>query len=114
MRISQLSVLLVLLMSVAPAVAQSNDKRLEECRAKLKAAVPINLLKDMTFKGGVPKVVIGPTWYKIDFNAKTGFARTAACFFLAGDESKSITFGVYDHMTGKKVATWEFTRLEIE
>lgn len=114
MRIAQLSFLLILLMSVAPAWAQGNDKRLEDCRAKLKAAVPLDLLKDMTFKEGVPKVVIGPTWYKLDFDSKTGFAKTAACFFLAGDESKSITFGIYDNMTGKKVATWEFTKLKVQ
>lgn len=100
-----------------PALAQSraeNDRRLESCRSKLKAAAQLNLLKDMSFDGGRPKVVVGPTWQRIDFSAKEGFAETAACFFLAGDRSKSITFPIKDGRTGKTIATWKFTRLEVE
>lgn len=99
------------------AQAQSraeNDRRLEGCRSKLKAAAQLNLLKDMSFDGGRPRVVVGPTWHRIDFSAKEGFAQTAACFFLAGDSKKSITFPITDGRTGKKLATWKFTRLEAE
>lgn len=102
------------LLAIAQTAHSSpNDQRLEGCRSKLKAAAQISLLKDMSFKDGRPKVVIGPTWYRMDFEAKTGFAETAACFFLAGDSTKSITFPIYDSMTGKQVATWKFTKLEV-
>lgn len=105
---------LLLLAFSATAWGQTQDQRFEGCRAKLKAAAQLNLLKDMSFNKGIPKVVIGPTWYRIDFSAKTGLAETAACFFLAGDSSKAISFDIYDNMTGKKVARWKYTRLEVD
>ena len=68
----------------------------------------------MGVDGGRPRVVVGRTWHSIDFTAKEGFAKTAACFFLAGDESKAIRFNITDRMTGKTVAVWDYTRLRVE
>ena len=113
MQLGRIALLFLLALSPA-AFAQGKEARLEECRSKLKAAASLDLLKDMSFSGGHPKVVIGRTWYTLDYGAKTGFAETAACFFLAGDTSKAITFPILDNMTGKKVATWKFTKLEVE
>lgn len=86
----------------------------EECKAKLKSAVSLNLLTDMSFDGGRPRVVVGRTWHNLPFEGKEGFAKVAACFFLAGDTSQSIRFEITDHMTGKVVATWKWTHLEVE
>lgn len=102
----------------APATpaAPTADKNasLEQCREKLKAAAQLDLLKDMSFDNGRPRVVIGPTWHQIDFSAKEGFAQTAACFFLAGDSTKAIRFDITDSMTGKPVATWSYTKLVVK
>jgi hypothetical protein len=97
-------------------VVSTADKNasLEQCREKLKAAAQLDLLKDMSFDNGRPRVVIGPTWYQIDFSAKEGLAQTAACFFLAGDSTKAIRFDITDSMTGKPVATWSYTKLVVK
>lgn len=106
--------------SVAPATAPvairpaNADARLEECRAKLKAAVPLDLITNMSFTDGHPKLWVGPTWHKITIDAKEGLAREAACFFLAGDETKAIRFPIYDGMTGKEIAAWNYTKLVVE
>lgn len=41
------------------------EVRLEQCRAKLKQAQQLDLLQDMKFDKGIPKVWIGPTWYTL-------------------------------------------------
>jgi hypothetical protein len=92
----------------------ASSTRLEGCRAKLKKAAELNLLTDMGYKGGKPSISVGRTWYQIDVTAKSGLAETAACFFLAGKTGKAITFPIYDGRTGKRIATWEFTRLEFD
>jgi hypothetical protein len=97
--------------SISTAEMASN---FEECRSKLKAAAQLNVLTDMSFDDGRPRVVVGRTWYGIDYSAKTGLAETAACFFLAGDTTKGIRFEITDNMTGKVVATWSGTRLTVE
>jgi hypothetical protein len=99
----------------APSITRAeSDANLEKCRSKLKAAAQLGLLADMSFDDGRPRVVIGRTWYGIDYTAKTGLAETAACFFLAGDTTRAIRFDIRDNMTGKVVATWSGTRLTVE
>lgn len=88
--------------------------RFEDCRAKLKQAQGLDLLTNMTFDKGIPKVWIGPTWYTMPIDAKEGFAETAACFFTAGDSSKAIAFDIFDGRSGKKIARWKHTKLEVE
>jgi hypothetical protein len=97
-----------------PAAVATADARLEECRTKLKQASTLDLLHNMTFEGGRPKVWVGETWHRLPIEAKSEFARTAACFFLAGREDRSIAFPVFDGRTGKQIATWSYTRLSVE
>jgi hypothetical protein len=102
----------------APAPAQTvrtpeMDQRFEECRATLKQAVALRLLTDMGFDGPRPKFVVSRHWNALDFNAKSELTRTAACFFLTGDSSKSIAFDVRDSMTNRVIAKWRYTELEI-
>ncbi|WHZ19161.1 MAG: hypothetical protein OJF55_001310 [Rhodanobacteraceae bacterium] len=93
---------------------KANDAAFEQCRAKLKAAAALGLLTNMSYDGGRPRVEVGPDWYKINFSAKEGLARTAACFFLAGDTSSAIRFEITDSMTGKVIATWAYTKLVVK
>jgi hypothetical protein len=100
-----------------PSRVANADEQLEVCRAKLKIAADTGILHNMTFDDGRPKVWIGPTWYSMSIEQKTGLAETAACFFLAGnvgDGGRAITFPIYDGRSGKEIATWKFTRLEVE
>src|SRR5690606_33348608 len=110
------AIILAIALAAGPAFAAGSpsDARMEGCRAKLKQAQAIDLLHNMTFDKGIPKVWVGPTWAAIPIDAKQGFAETAACFFLAGDASKSIQFDILDGRTGKRVARWKFTRLTVD
>lgn len=110
------SVLLVAALAIGSlnAAAAPDASRMDGCRAKLRQAQQLDLLHNMTFDKGVAKVWVGPTWARIPIDAKEGFAQTAACFFLAGDSSKSIQFDILDGRTGKRVARWKFTRLTVD
>ena len=104
---------LCFLLIAAPVVAK-DEARFEGCRDKLKSAQQLDLLSNMTFDKGIPKIWVGPTWYQLPIDAKEGFAETAACFFLAGDADKAIAFDIFDGQSGKKIARWQHTRLEVE
>ena len=97
----------------APDRTAATEAEFERCRGVLKNSQEVGLLHNMTFDDGRPKVWVGPTWHEIPIEAKTEFARTAGCFFLAGRD-KRITFPIFDGLTGKQIATWRFTRLEVE
>lgn len=107
-------VIAALLLVFAGVTSAADNARLSECRDKLKAAQKLDLLSNMTFDKGIPKVWVGATWYQMPIDAKEGFAETAACFFTAGDSAKAIAFDIFDGKSGKKIARWKYTKLQVE
>ncbi len=100
------------------AVAQAPDTaktqaRMQACRERLEAAIPLGLVTNASVDNGRPILWIGPAWKKSGPETKAGLARDAACFFLSGDESKAIKFSVYDNATDTEVAVWNLTQLVI-
>lgn len=89
------------------------EKRFEGCRAKLKKAQEMGMLHDFGWKGGaMPRVVVGPTFFDVPFDAKEGFAETVNCFLMTG-QPKFISFDLLDWKTEKVVGRFEAGRLEI-
>jgi hypothetical protein len=83
---------------------------MQECRASLEAALPSGLVRNASVDNGRPKLWVGPAWRQSTPAAKEALARNAACFFLSGDESKTIRFSVYDD-NDREVAVWNLSRL---
>lgn len=104
---------LSLLLMVSAPMAVADDAKFEGCRAKLKAAVELDMLTNMTFDKGIPKIWVGPTWHSVPVDAKEGLAATAACFFTAGGD-EVVRFDIFDGMTGKRIARWSYTKLVVE
>ncbi len=100
--------------TVAPLIATPDkataDARMRECRASLEAALPSGLVRNASVDNGRPKLWVGPAWYQSTPAAKEALARDAACFFLSGDESKTIRFSVYDD-SDREVAVWNLSQL---
>ncbi len=99
----------------APAVSVVVDKatadaRMQECRASLEAALPSGLVRNASVDNGRPKLWVGPAWHQSTPAAKEALARDAACFFLSGDESKTIRFSIYDD-SDREVAVWNLSQL---
>ena len=84
--------------------------RMKECRARLEAALSTDLVRNASVDNGRPKLWVGPAWHQSTLAAKEALARDAACFFLSGDESKTIRFSVYDD-SDREVAVWNLSQL---
>ena len=88
------------------------NKRFEQCRAKLKKAQKLGLLYDVTIDP-LPRVVVGPTFYTIPLDAKQGFAETVNCFLMTGQD-KYINFDLLDYQTGHVVAEYSYGKLSVK
>lgn len=105
--------LLTLLLCAMAMGATPNNQRLELCRQKLKAAQRLDLLYALDWQPPrAPYVVAGPTFEKIPFDAKAGFAQAVNCFLVAGND-ELVTFDVLDWQTGKPVAHWSNGQLKV-
>lgn len=83
---------------------------MQECRASLEAALPTGLVRNASVDNGRPKLWVGPAWHQATPESRQAIARDAACFFLSGDESKTIRFSVYDD-SDREVAVWNLSQL---
>lgn len=93
--------------------ALANDQ-LEVCREKLKKAQTLDLLHDLEWpKGKSPRVVVGPTFFSIPFDAKEGFAQTVNCFLAAGKQDQCINFDLTHWRTGNPAARWSWCKLKV-
>ena len=60
---------------------------------------------------GRPILWVGAAWQQKPKKDKESLARDAACFFLSGDESKTLKFSIYDQSTDREVAVWDRSAL---
>jgi hypothetical protein len=95
----------------AEQVAEEN-RRFEMCRANLKKAKRLDLLYDLKMDP-LPRVVVGPTFYKIPLDAKQGFADTVNCFVTAGKD-EYVNFDLLDYRSGHVVAEYSYGRLSVK
>jgi hypothetical protein len=99
---------LVLFWAATGAVAQPNATRQQQCGAKLEQAQRL----DMVQRVDRGRIVVGPTWFRVGFDAKEGFAETVSCFLVQGDPKMCANFDLIDWSTGKPVARYENCRLK--
>ena len=88
-------------------------KRFEDCREKLVRSQELEVLYNLELKRAAPKVVVGPTFYTMPFDAKQGFAETINCFLMQG-EPKYIVFDLLDWRTEKRVARYTLGTLKMD
>ena len=97
--------------AVAPPDPVQVAARMQECRAKLEAGIPSGLVVNASADNGRPILWVGPAWKKSTTQVKEALARDTACFFLSGDDSKTIKFSVYEQSTDREVAVWNLSHL---
>jgi hypothetical protein len=97
------------------AAATDDDKRFYACRDKLKLAQKNDLLYDLQWSGDTPPlVVVGPIFEPLPFDAKQGFADTVNCLLMAGRSGKFINFDLLDWRTHKRVARYQYGKIEVD
>lgn len=88
-------------------------ERYENCKAKLEKSKENEMLYDLSAKGASIKALVGPTYFSVSIDTKEGFAKTVNCFLVNGTGG-GIPFELIHWETGKKVASWNGYRLDVE
>jgi hypothetical protein len=83
------------------------------CTGKLKQAKELDVLSDLNAKGSSIKVTVGPAFFTVPIDIQQEFARTVNCFFVKGAD-RGISFDLIHWQTGKKVASWNGYRLDVD
>lgn len=107
----QITQIIAAAVAITSTSLHADDARLESCRSKLKQAQKLEVLYDLQWKGSTAHVVAGPTYYKIPFDAKEGFAETVNCFLLAG-KSGCLTFEIKHYLSGKATDRFHMCKLK--
>lgn len=83
------------------------------CKGKLEQAKELDVLSDLNAKGSSIKVTVGPAFFAVPIDTQQEFARTVNCFFAKG-ASRGVSFDLIHWQTGKKVASWNGDRLDVD
>ena len=83
------------------------------CTGKLKQAKELDVLSDLNAKGSSIKVTVGPAFFTVPIDTQQEFARTVNCFFAKG-AGRGVSFDLIHWQTGKKVASWNGDRLDVD
>ena len=83
------------------------------CKGKLKQAKELDVLSDLNAKGPSIKVTVGPAFFTVPTDIQQEFARTVNCFFVKG-AGRGVSFDLIHWQTGKKVASWNGDRLDVD
>jgi hypothetical protein len=103
-------------------VQQSPEKQAEDenaklhyaiCKGKLEKAKELDVLSDLNAKGSSIKVTVGPAFFTVPIDIQQEFARTVNCFFVKG-AGRGVSFDLIHWQTGKKVASWNGDRLDVD
>jgi len=83
------------------------------CKGKLKQAKELDVLSDLKAKGSSIKVTVGPAFFTVPMDTQQEFARTVNCFLVKG-AGTGVSFDLLHWQTGKRVASWNGDRLDVD
>jgi len=85
----------------------------EICKGKLKQAKELDVLSDLKAKGSSIKVTVGPAFFTVPMDTQQEFARTVNCFLVKG-AGTGVSFDLLHWETGRRVASWNGDRLDVD
>jgi hypothetical protein len=85
----------------------------EACNAKLQKAKELDMLYEIGGRGARIKVFVGPTYFNVPVDAKEGFAQVVNCVLMEG-KGGGIPFELLHWQTGKRVASWNGYRFDVD
>jgi hypothetical protein len=95
------------------ADAKAAQQQYETCKTYLEKAKELDVLYDMTARGASIKVLVGPTFFTVPIDTKQKFAATVNCVLVKGTGG-GMSFDLLHWQTGKKVASWNGYRLDVD
>ena len=69
------------------------------------------VVSNASVDNGRPILWVGPAWKTTPPATQERVVLDTACFFVSGDETRSIKFSVYDTATDQELAVWNHTYL---
>ena len=85
----------------------------EICKEKLKQAKELDVLSELNAKGLSIKVTVGPAFFTVPMDTQQEFARTVNCFLVKG-AGTGVSFDLLHWETGRRVASWNGDRLDVD
>ena len=85
----------------------------DACNAKLQKAKELDMLSDVGVRGASIQVLVGPTYFTVSIDEKKEFAEVVNCVLLKG-AGGGIAFDLVHWQTGKRVASWNGYRLDVD
>lgn len=95
-------------------VAEVDNARFESCRSQLKQLHKLDALYDMQWHSPrEPRVVVGPTFFRLPIDGKESFVAVVNCFLMVGDPGRCVNFDTLHWQTGKAVGRFENCRFKM-
>ena len=85
----------------------------DACNAKLQKAKELDMLSDVGVRGASIQVLVGPTYFTVPIDEKKGFAEVVNCVLVKGTGGE-MSFDLIHWQTGKRVASWNGYRLDVD
>lgn len=93
----------------------ASDSRFETCRQKLIQTQRLEVLYDLDWKlPEEPKVVVGPTFFRMPIDAKESFADNVNCFLMTGATGKCVSLNILHWQTGKAAGRFSNSRFNMK
>src|SRR5437868_6889109 len=93
--------------------ANTTEATYDACNAKLQKAKELDMLSDVGVRGASIQVLVGPTYFTVSIDEKKEFAEVVNCVLLKG-AGGGIAFDLVHWQTGKRVASWNGYRLDVD
>jgi hypothetical protein len=93
--------------------ANTTKATYDACNAKLQKAKELDMLSDVGVRGASIQVLVGPTYFTVSIDEKKEFAEIVNCVLLKG-AGGGIAFDLVHWQTGKRVASWNGYRLDVD
>ena len=97
--------------TATPEQKQRALQRMQACRVRLEAAMKNQIVSNASVDNGRPILWVGAAWTTTAPAMQEKMVLDTACFFISGDDTRTIKFSVYDTATDQELAVWNHTYL---
>lgn len=94
-------------------ITEDQLKRFEAVTDKLNKAIELDVLKEIKHDGVYARIVVGQTFFDIDFIAKTGLLETCSTYLVGAEKGKMVRIKIYHWLTNKEIGKYDQNGLTI-
>ena len=93
--------------------AKAAQAHYDACNDKFQKAKELDMLHDISEKATGIQVLVGPTYFDVPIETQKGFVEAVNCVLIKGSGS-GVPFDLIHWQTGKRVAQWNGSRLDVD